>query len=174
MKRIAALTLSLAAFAMTTSFKNITINDADDFVIVVDKSDHEMKIYEGEACVATYPVVFGNNDLGDKMMSGDRKTPEGTFHIVSKRNHSKWDRFLLLDYPTKESYEKFNQRKANGEIPGNAKIGGDIGIHGTWPHDDFMIDRQKNWTLGCVSMKNSDVEELYDNIVPGTTVIIRK
>jgi murein L,D-transpeptidase YafK len=38
--------------------------------------------------------VFGSKDLGDKMIAGDRQTPEGTFHIVSKKVHSKWCRFL--------------------------------------------------------------------------------
>ena len=30
----------------------------------------------------------------------------------------------------------------------SARIGGGIGIHGTWPHEDFQIDRYKNWTHG--------------------------
>ncbi|HEY0067506.1 MAG TPA: L,D-transpeptidase [Flavisolibacter sp.] len=28
--------------------------------------------------------------------------------------------------------------------------------------------------MGCISMKNSDVKELYGYIQPGTTVVIRK
>ena len=32
------------------------------------------------------------------------------------------------------------QRKAKGLIPKNAKIGGGIAIHGTWPHDDLAVD----------------------------------
>ena len=35
--------------------------------------------------MATYPVVFGSKSLDDKMMEGDRSTPEGTYHIASKR-----------------------------------------------------------------------------------------
>jgi murein L,D-transpeptidase YafK len=101
--------------------------------------------------------VFGNNSLADKKMQGDKNTPEGTFKITSKRVHDKWCRFLAIDYPNAESRRKFNERKQRGEIPANANIGGDIGIHGTWPNDDIMVDRYKNWTLGCVSMKNVDV-----------------
>ena len=81
---------------------------------------------------------------------------------------------MALDYPTKESWEKFNQRKANGEIPASAKIGGGVGVHGTWPHEDFVVDRYKNWTLGCISMKNDDVEELYQYVPVGTRITIRK
>jgi murein L,D-transpeptidase YafK len=142
--------------------------------IVIDKSDYELSVYDDKGWYATYPVVFGNNSLADKKMQGDKNTPEGTFHIWTKRVHDKWCRFMALDYPNKESYEKFRQRKERGEIPANASIGGDIGIHGTWPHDDYMIDRYKNWTLGCISMKNDDVIEVYSFTNPGTTVTIRK
>ena len=142
--------------------------------IVIDKSDYELNVYDDKGWYATYPVVFGNNSQDDKQMEGDRKTPEGTFHIIAKKIHDKWDRFMAIDYPTKESYEKFRERKQRGEIPANARIGGDIGIHGTWPHDDYIIDRYKNWTMGCISMKNSDVEDLYGYIQPGTRVTIRR
>ena len=81
---------------------------------------------------------------------------------------------MSINYPTTEDREKFNQRKQRGEIPASARIGGGIGIHGTWPHEDFVIDRYKNWTLGCISMKRDDVEELYSISPVGTKVIIRK
>lgn len=142
--------------------------------IVIDKSDYELSVYDDKGWYATYPVVFGNNSLDDKKMEGDKNTPEGKFRIVSKRVHDKWCRFLALDYPTPDDREKFNKRKEKGEIPSNASIGGGIGIHGVWPHEDFVIDRYKNWTLGCISMKNEDVKELYGYALSGTKVTIKK
>lgn len=141
--------------------------------IIIDKSDYELNVYDDKGWYATYPVVFGNNSLSDKKMQGDKNTPEGNFHIIAKRVHDKWCRFMSLDYPTKESYQKFNERKQSGEIPANASIGGGIGIHGTWPHEDFVIDRYKNWTEGCISMKNDDVTEIYGMVNSGTKVTIR-
>lgn len=142
--------------------------------IIIDKSDYELNVYDSKGWFATYPVVFGNGSLDDKKMEGDRNTPEGSFHIVAKKVHDKWDRFMALDYPTRDSYEKFRLRKLKGEIPANARIGGGVGIHGTWPHDDYIIDRYKNWTMGCISMKNNDVEDLYSYVPAGTRVVIRK
>jgi murein L,D-transpeptidase YafK len=142
--------------------------------IIIDKSDYELQVYDDKGWYATYPVVFGSSSLDDKEMEGDRKTPEGTFKIISKKTHAKWDRFIMLDYPTKESYEKFNQRKQSGQIPRNASIGGGVGIHGTWPHEDYQVDKFKNWTNGCIALKNEDVEDLYNYITIGTKVIIRK
>lgn len=142
--------------------------------ILIDKTDYELSVYDDKGWYATYPVVFGNNSLADKKMEGDKNTPEGSFKIANKRVHEKWCRFLGLDYPTTESREKFNQRKQRGEIPSNARIGGGIGIHGTWPHEDPVVDRYKNWTLGCISMKNEDVKEIYGFTQAGTRVLIRK
>ena len=142
--------------------------------IVIDKSDYELNVYDAQGWYATYPVVFGNDPLLDKKVEGDRCTPEGTFKIQSKKPHAKWSRFMLLDYPNGESLAKFNQRKQRGEIPKNAKPGGGVGIHGTYPHEDFIIDRYKNWTLGCISLKNADVQEIYGYLPIGTTVTIRK
>ena len=142
--------------------------------IIVDKSSYELYVYDTQGWFATYPVVFGNSSLDDKRMEGDKNTPEGTFKIVNKRVHDKWDRYLALDYPTKESLAKFNARKKRGEIPSSASPGGGIGIHGTWPNEDYQIDRFKNWTNGCISLKNDDVEDLYSYVPIGTPITIRK
>jgi len=142
--------------------------------IVVIKSDYELKVYDQDGWYATYPAVFGSKSLDDKMMEGDRKTPEGIYHIASKRPHEKWDKMMDIDYPTKADYEKFNERKAKGLIPKNAKIGGGIAIHGTWPHDDIAVDLYQNWTNGCIALKNEDVDELYDMVGIGTQVTIKK
>lgn len=160
----------------STSFKRSLAGNGPvgTISITIDKSDYELSVYDDKGWYATYPVVFGNNSLEDKKMEGDKNTPEGTFRITSKRVHDKWFRFMALDYPTKESWEKFKRRKQRGEIPVSASIGGSIGIHGTWPHEDYVIDKYKNWTLGCISMKNSDVQELYNYTPAGTKVTIRK
>ncbi len=142
--------------------------------IIVDKSDYELHIYDDEGWYATYPVVFGNKSLDDKMMEGDRNTPEGEFKVIAKRPHNKWNKILLLDYPTRQSWEKFNRRKTEGLIPKSAKIGGDIGIHGTWAHDKLVVDDFTNWTQGCVALRNEDLDDIYRFVEIGTKVTIRK
>lgn len=159
---------------LNTSFKN-AVADANDYYVVVEKHSYELKVYDEYGnWLISYPVVFGSKDLGDKMMQGDRKTPEGTYHITAKRPHPKWDKFLALDYPTADDYKKFNERKAQGLIPANAQIGGEIGIHGTWPHEEFAVDQYQNWTMGCVSTKNAYIDEIFAKLPVGTKVIIKR
>ena len=142
--------------------------------VLIDKSDFELRVYDDDGWLATYPVVFGSKDQEDKKMEGDRLTPEGTFKIVSKNPKSQWGKFMLLDYPTNDSYRKFNERKASGEIPKSAHIGSAIGIHGTRPNEEWVIDKFINWTSGCISVKYSDIQELYDLLPIGTEVVIQK
>ena len=80
----------------------------------------------------------------------------------------------MLDYPNKQSWAKFNQRKAVGVIPRNAKIGGGIAIHGTWPNDNIVVDDFTNWTNGCVSLKNEDIDDINSFLTIGTTVEIKR
>lgn len=168
---------STTATTVTTkkvSNKRASFKPSSPMYIVIDKRKYELSVYDAQGWYATYPVVFGNNTLDDKKMEGDRNTPEGAFKINQKNVHSKWYRFMGIDYPTKESLDKFNRRKQKGEIPSWAKPGGAIGIHGTWPGEDAVVDRYNNWTLGCISMKRADVQDLYSYVPVGTPVTIRK
>lgn len=154
-----------------TYLRTVTRNT---YFVLVEKRRYELHIFDssGER-IASYPVVFGSRDMGDKMMQGDKKTPEGIFHIILKRRHEKWNSFIGIDYPNEESYRKFNERKTRGLIPSGAQIGGGIGIHGTWPNEDFAIDRYDNWTEGCISTKNKYIREIFALLPVGTRVEIR-
>ena len=155
----------------TKSFFNSELNGTP--YITIDKSEYELNVYDDDGWYATYPVVFGSKNLTDKMMEGDRKTPEGNFKIVSKRPHEKWGQIMLIDYPTKTDIQKFNERKARGVVPKWAKIGGGIGIHGTWLRDDMAVDYFQNWTNGCVALKREEMREIYNMIPIGTRVTIQ-
>ena len=180
MKKYSVFLLLIGIMAMNTSFRipyHIHLKDIDknSYSVLISKSNYTLTLIdETGQWISSYPVVFGSKDLGDKMMQGDRKTPEGVFHIRAKRKHEKWNRFISIDYPTEESIEKFNIRKAAGLIPSNAKIGGEIGIHGVWPHEDYAIDQFQNWTEGCISTKNDYIKELFDLLPVGTTVTIER
>ena len=143
------------------------------YYIIVDKSDFELRVYDAEGWYATYPVVFGSKDPGDKMREGDKKTPNGSFKVILKKIHKQWGQELLLDYPTQDNIKLFKERKAQGIIPVNAKIGAGIAIHATRPQEEWTVDNFYNWTDGCVSVKYSEMKDLFNYIPVGTKVTIQ-
>lgn len=144
------------------------------YYIIVDKSEYELYVYDDEGWYATYPIVFGSKDLSDKMREGDKRTPDGSFKVILKKIHKKWGPELLLDYPNKSSVEKFKERKAKGLLPKTAKIGNGIAIHATRPQEEWTVDNFYNWTDGCVSVKYTEMKDLYSYIPVGTPVTIRQ
>ncbi|OGR31611.1 MAG: hypothetical protein A2139_03815 [Desulfobacca sp. RBG_16_60_12] len=141
-------------------------------VILVHKIKRKLTIYQGLTPLKTYPVVLGNNPYNDKLCQGDACTPEGVYRVRAKYPHPKWDAFIWLDYPNTQNWLKFGRAKQAGRLPPDADIGGQIGIHGT--EDPLKNLTGENWTKGCVSLLNKDLEEIYPLVNDQTLVVIRK
>jgi len=145
-----------------------------DLTLLIDKSDYKLTVLKDSFIIKEYPVVFGGNPTDDKLRQGDQCTPEGAFKMVSKYPHKNWSKFIWINYPTPDSWNKHHAAKANKTIPNSSEIGGEIGIHGV-PHGcDYLIDNRQNWTLGCIALKNTDIEELYPFILETTMIRIVK
>lgn len=141
-------------------------------VLVVHKQTRKMSVFKGTRPLKMYPVVLGHNPRNDKLVQGDRCTPEGVYRVVYKYPHPKWSKFILLNYPNRENWHKFSEAKKRGQIPWDAQIGGDIGIHGT--ESDYKNILGENWTFGCVALKNRDIDELYRLVQSGSIVVIQR
>ncbi len=148
--------------------------DTEKISLLIDKSDFRLYIYAEGRVLKEYPVVFGKNTVDDKLMQGDKCTPEGAFKMISKYPHNAWSKFIWINYPNDDSWRKHNTAKREGRIPAEAKIGGEVGIHGVPAGMDFLIDARVNWTLGCISLKNKDIDEVYPYVTNSTLIEIRK
>jgi murein L,D-transpeptidase YafK len=147
-------------------------NGAKPTVIVVHKLSRKLTFYQGLTPLKTYPIVLGNDPLNDKLCQGDTCTPEGVYRIRAKYPHSRWDYFIWLDYPNTQNWLKFARAKKTGRLPEDADIGGEVGIHGT--EDPLRNQSGVNWTKGCVSLQNHDLEEIYPLVDEKTLVVISK
>ncbi|MEX0967197.1 MAG: L,D-transpeptidase [Bacteroidia bacterium] len=142
--------------------------------IHISKSKRVLALMEDTHLLKRYPVVLGFNPTDDKLREGDGCTPEGTFKIRDLYPHRSWSKFIWIDYPNDASWEKHEAAKAGGSIPAESAIGGEVGIHGVPAGSDFLITMKEDWTLGCISLKNDDVDELYKYVQQGTTIVIEK
>lgn len=145
----------------------------DDISILIEKADHRLTVYHQLQPIKSYDVVFGGEPVGDKRYEGDLKTPEGILRVKDLYPHPDWSKFIWLDYPNPTSWRKHLASKLQGAIPFWATVGSDVGIHGVPANNGEIIDSRINWTWGCPSLKNKDVDEIYEVLQVGTIVEIR-
>ncbi len=141
-------------------------------VIVIHKLSRKLTCYRGLTPLKTYPVVLGNDPYNDKLCQGDACTPEGVYRVRAKYPHARWDSFIWLDYPSTQDWLKFARAKKAGRISPEADIGGEIGIHGT--ESPYRNITGQNWTKGCISLLNKDLDEIYPLVDKKTLVVITK
>ena len=145
--------------------------DSNAIEIKITKSTYVLEVICNNQVIKTYPCVFGYGYPKDKLMKGDMATPEGRFLVDAFYSDISWSMFISLIFPNKASLEKIHKAKQQKIIPANARTGGSIGIHGTNPDSDHLIDQKYNWTHGCISLKRLDIIDLctilkkYGNVV---------
>jgi murein L,D-transpeptidase YafK len=143
--------------------------------IKIHKSAHTMELVATDGTVARYPVSLGPGGAGYKHREGDRVTPVGRYKVVN-RGPSVFKIFMRLDYPNAEDWARFRRLKASGELPRDATIGGDIGIHGGTPeglnHTPEIPTARRDWTLGCIGVEDAEIAEIARRVADGTPVDI--
>ena len=146
----------------------------EPWFVVVRTACRTLDVYYYGDRVRSYPAVFGMGGTKNKLHEGDRRTPTGLYAIVGKRTHERWRRFLLLDYPNLHDVQRYEVAMHTGDIPmlGNrtAGVGGAVGIHGT--DKPGFNEKNVDWTYGCISISNGDVEDLSRLVPTGTQVLI--
>jgi murein L,D-transpeptidase YafK len=142
----------------------------EPYLVVVRRSCRTLSVYHYGEWMRTYNHVAFGRVPGVKVYEGDRRTPRGLYRIAGRRIHPRWSRFLLIDYPNLSDRDDHRKALAEGLAAGGP--GGEIGIHGTDKprFNELGID----WTMGCISLMNEDVDELYDLVPDGTLVLIEE
>jgi len=145
----------------------IAASRGENKVILVDKVAHILYVYQSGKAIRSFEVEFGPNWMAHKEYAGDRATPEGNYHILSKKagGSTGYHKAMMLDYPNAEDRARFAQKKRQGTISRRTGIGNLIEIHGNG-------GRGFDWTSGCVGMKDRDIDDLYRLVGSGTRVTI--
>ncbi len=116
-------------------------------VILVNKLEATCTVLKGGKVVKVFEAEFGPNWLGDKIMKGDRATPQGIYKVIEKKKGGRtiYYKALLLNYPNSEDLVRFDQLKKAGSVSKSAHIGGLIEIHGDG-------GKGVHWTDGCAGV----------------------
>ncbi len=157
--------LILRIIVILQIFASVTAAETADQV-VIEKSLRRLTLKHGPTDIAHYTIALGGVPVGRKQCQGDNKTPEGQYRISGRNLHSSFHRSLRISYPNE--YD----RKAASKL--GCSPGGDIMIHGL-PNGSGWIGTAhhlKDWTLGCIAVTNSEIEEIWRLVPDGTVVKI--
>ena len=135
--------------------------------IVVDKLAHVCRVYVEGALHMEVPIELGPRWLGHKRKRGDEATPEGRYQIKRKRGpgQTRYHKALEINYPNKADHKQFRDAQKRKELLKTDSIGGLIEIHGAG-------GKGRNWTQGCVALRNKDMDKVFEIAKEGTPVTI--
>ncbi len=129
--------------------------------IVVNKGSRRMFLLHDDKILKSYRINLGFAPVGHKVFEGDGRTPEGLYHIDRINPNSAFHLSLGISYPNAQDRAA---AKAIGKKPG-----GDIFIHGQ--KTPGKRDK-KDWTWGCISVTNREMEEIFAMVRRGTPISI--
>ncbi|MGI3169749.1 L,D-transpeptidase family protein [Pseudooceanicola sp. C21-150M6] len=130
--------------------------------ILVYKEERKMYLLHKTKVLKKYDIGLGFAPVGHKQYEGDGRTPEGTYRVDRRNPDSKFYLSVGISYPN------VNDRafaSSQGKSPG-----GDIFIHGEPNVKQKQLSR--DWTAGCIAVRNKDIEEIYAMVNDGTLITI--
>ena len=136
----------------------------EKLALVLDSTKSTLFVFENSGrtprYVADYYVTIGKNGL-EKSREGDKKTPVGVYHVVSRLPKDKLTDFYGSGaYPISYPNEWDRMRGRNGH---------GIWLHGT-PRDTYS--RAPRASDGCIVLTNPDLETLAARLQIGSTPIV--
>lgn len=136
-----------------------------DTILVVK---HERKLYllHDNTPLRSYRIALGLSPTGAKEHEWDFRTPEGTYVIDFRREHSRYFKALHISYPSSADLKRSSAL--------HRPAGGDIFIHGepNRPTKPDSYYKTRDWTNGCIALADEDLQELWDLTVGQTRVEI--
>ncbi|MBK0326060.1 L,D-transpeptidase family protein [Rhodobacteraceae bacterium F11138] len=153
---------ALATTGCSTSSKFKTYNGPEVTSIVVNKGARRMYLLHDEKILRDYKFDLGFAPVGHKQFRGDGKTPEGTYLVDRHNPRSAYHLSVGISYP--------NARDLAFARSMGKEAGGDIFIHGQ-PNNSKAKGR--DWTAGCIAVRNHEIEEIYAMVNRGTLITLR-
>ncbi|MGP0086264.1 MAG: L,D-transpeptidase family protein [Steroidobacteraceae bacterium] len=137
---------------------------ADTILIV----KHERKLYllRDNYLLRSYRIALGLSPTGAKERQWDFRTPEGSYVIDFRQEHSHYFKALHISYPSAADVK----RASAMHLP----TGGDIFIHGepNRPTKPVSYYKTRDWTNGCIALSDEDLQDLWDLTAGKTYVAI--
>ncbi|TCM68117.1 L,D-transpeptidase-like protein [Acinetobacter calcoaceticus] len=138
--------------------------------IRVYKAKRELQLISGELVIRCYPMRLGFSPQGHKQQEGDGKTPEGRYMIDWRNSKSAFYKSLHVSYPNTTDRAAATAR--------GVSAGGDIMIHGSTNSKVAELPNmmqylpEQDWTLGCIAVRNVDIDEIWKLVENNIPIVI--
>ncbi|WP_136443469.1 L,D-transpeptidase family protein [Pacificoceanicola onchidii] len=153
------LAMLLGLGACSSKFK--TYDGPEVTHVLVSKSARRMYLLHNGEVLKAYRVGLGFAPTGDKKVRGDGRTPEGDYLIDRRNPNSQFHLSIGISYPNARDIA---EAEALGKSPG-----GDIFIHG---RPRKYRDGRRDWTAGCIAVRDREMEDIYAMVKDGTPIRI--
>lgn len=160
--RLALIFVLLLGTAACSKFKSY--HGPEVTRVAIWKDARVMRLYHHDKVLKQYDVGFGFAPLGHKRFEGDGRTPEGRYTIDRRNPNSDFHLSLGISYPNERDIAV---ARAAGRSPG-----GDIFIHGTPRPFVSKQKRGQDWSAGCITVTNREMERIYAMVRNGTVIDI--
>ena len=157
------LMIAAVAFGLAACGSKFRTYDGPEVTrIEVWKAERRMTLFHHDEPLKTYRIALGFAPEGHKVQEGDGRTPEGWYTIDRRNPNSSYHLSIGISYPNAQDVEV---ARALGVSPG-----GDIFIHG---RAGAHRSKPRDWTVGCIAVRDREMEEIYAMVRDGTPILIR-
>ena len=161
--RRAILLSGLAAFLSGCAGKFRSYDGPPVTRLRIYKEQRLLLLDGADGVLKTYPIGLGFAPEGPKQFEGDGRTPEGSYLIDRRNPKSLFHLSIGISYPNQADIAF---AAALGRSPGK-----DIFIHGG-PRPGVDPMNVRDWTAGCISVSDRQIEEIYAMVRNGTPIDI--
>jgi len=127
---------------------------------------HERRLYllRENYPLRSYRIALGLSPTGAKEHEWDFRTPEGSYIIDFRREHSRYFKALHISYPSPSDLKRSSAL--------HRSAGGDIFIHGEPNRPTKPVDyyKTRDWTNGCIALSDEDLQDVW-NLTSGPTPV---
>lgn len=123
--------------------------------VIIEKASRKLHLIKDGESFRTFDIALGIRPVGDKVVEGDFRTPEGRYLLDRRNPNSDYFLSIRISYPNAED---IRQARLRGKPPGGA-----IMIHGqpNTPTRSEEYYRTQDWTNGCIAVSNSDMIDIW-------------
>lgn len=135
--------------------------------VLVEKAKRRLSLIRDGRAYRSYRISLGREPVGHKRREGDLRTPEGGYRLDWRNPDSCCYKSLHVSYPNEEDERLAAER---GDDPG-----GLIMIHGQvngWGWIGWLGPYLYK-TRGCIALRNTHMEEIWNAVDDGTPIEIR-